>query len=168
VNANWGIYDECPHSSNTNDNGTMQDYKEFQGGPGYPQFVEFTQTFTYDGLNRLTSANDSGGWSRNFNYDQWGNSWVTGATGPLAGNTPTSNVYNGKNQIGSYNYDAAGNLTTLNGNTPSYDAENRMTALAATGGGAESILYDAVGQRVQKTVGGSTTVYVYESAGRPA
>ena len=53
-----------------------------------------TQAFGYDTLNRLTWGTDSGSWSRNFGYDQWGNMWVSGNSGvPLAGNTPTSNVY---------------------------------------------------------------------------
>ena len=44
-----------------------------------------TQAFGYDSLSRLTSASDSGGWSRTFGYDQWGNMWVTGNSGvPLA------------------------------------------------------------------------------------
>jgi hypothetical protein len=36
---------------------------------------------------------------------------------PVSGNTPTTNVYNGNNQIGGASYDAAGNQTVVNGNT---------------------------------------------------
>jgi RHS repeat-associated protein len=83
---------------------------------------------------------------------------------------PGSNVYNGKNQDtrAGYNYDAAGNLLYLNGNSATYDAENRLTALTAIGGASETILYDAAGQRVQKSYGGSSTVYVYDAFGRLA
>ncbi len=35
--------------------------------------LSFNQTFGYDNLNRLTSAIDSGGWSRNFSSDEYGN-----------------------------------------------------------------------------------------------
>jgi YD repeat-containing protein len=64
--------------------------------------------------NRLTSAVDTGGWSRSFAYDQYGNGWVTGWTGMgLNVTTPVGNIYNGKNQIGSSPYDAAGNMLAL-------------------------------------------------------
>src|ERR1700758_4478290 len=35
VNSNAGIWDICPHASQTNDNATLQGYAEFHGGPGY-------------------------------------------------------------------------------------------------------------------------------------
>jgi uncharacterized protein RhaS with RHS repeats len=93
--------------------------------------LTFNQNFLYDHLNRLTTATDSGGWSRTFGYDEWGNMWLTGSSGvPLAGNTPTSNVYNpANNQISGQAYDAAGNQLSANGNTASYDAENRIVSI---------------------------------------
>ncbi|MGH9584628.1 MAG: hypothetical protein ACRD4O_17035, partial [Bryobacteraceae bacterium] len=83
ANPNWGT---------TNDNGNLLGETVYEGGPGpLSTLAQFNRSFGYDGVNRLTSASDSGGWSRNFGYDRYGNMWVTGASGaPLAGNTPTS------------------------------------------------------------------------------
>ncbi|MGH9437927.1 MAG: hypothetical protein ACRD22_08520 [Terriglobia bacterium] len=43
--------------------------------------LSFTQTFTYDGANRLATASEGSNWSRSYGYDQYGNMWVTGASG---------------------------------------------------------------------------------------
>jgi RHS repeat-associated protein len=141
------------------------------GGPG-TNWIEFQQTFSYDGANRLTAATDSGGWWRSFGYDQYGNLWVTGNGGvPLAGNTPTWNVYNGHNQISGISYDAAGNQLVANGDTLSYDAENRMVSATeppALGGATETYVYDGNGQRVQKMGPNGTTTYVYDAFGNLA
>jgi hypothetical protein len=51
-------------------------------------------------------------------YDPFGNAWVATNSGvPLAGNTPTSNVFNGNNQMNGTSYDGAGNQSSVNGNT---------------------------------------------------
>ena len=97
--------------------------------------------------------------------------WVTNASGgPWSGNTPTTNIYNsGTNRDSRWNYDASGNLLTLNGNTAKYTAENQLNSLTTTTGATETILYDALGNRVQKAIsGGSTTVYVYDAFGLAA
>ena len=68
--------------------------------PGLLLVSELHAAYTYDKVNRLQSASDSGGWSRGFGYDPYGNMWVTSNGGvPLPGNTPTSNVYTGANRI---------------------------------------------------------------------
>ncbi len=35
VNSNAGLYDMCPHASQTNDNGNLQSYSEFNNGVGW-------------------------------------------------------------------------------------------------------------------------------------
>jgi YD repeat-containing protein len=102
--------------------------------------------------------------------------WVSGSSGiPLAGNTPTSNVYTGANQIGpacnqaGTAYDCAGNQLSVNGDTAVYDAENRQTSVTeppSMGGGTETLVYDGDGKRVQKVLPGGTTNYVYDAFGR--
>ena len=88
----WELWTEC---LGWNPNNTVNWIQYNNGGAGYPQFLSFVQHFYYDNLNRLTGANDtppSGSptnWARTFNYDQWGNMWVTNGTGT----TPTSNIY---------------------------------------------------------------------------
>jgi RHS repeat-associated protein len=132
--------------------------------------VTFNQTFGYDNANRLMSATDSGGWSRNFGYDAYGNMWVAGNTGViLAGNTPTSqSQFTSNNQIAGNAYDAACNLLSVNGNTANYDAENQLvqvTEAPAYGGAVENLAYDGSGQRVEKLVPSAMSVYVYDAFG---
>jgi hypothetical protein len=48
----------------TNNNGTLQSVTTSHGGPNYPQFLTFSTSFTYGGLNRLTDVrHDSSGLS---------------------------------------------------------------------------------------------------------
>jgi RHS repeat-associated protein len=179
--SNYGTYNTRPHYTGTNDNGTLQSYQESHGGAGYSSLLVFNDTFTYDNLNRLTTATDTNQasslqWARTYNYDQWGNMWQPNPYNqPVSGNTPNTNVYSAStNHDTRWTYDNAGNLTNVNGNGAAYNAENQITWLSATtgnGGGVETLAYDAVGQRVQKTIsgtGGSTTVYVYDAFGQLA
>ena len=39
------------------------------------------QTFTYDGVNRLESAMETGGYSQSYGYDRWSNRWVSSSSG---------------------------------------------------------------------------------------
>ena len=98
-----------------NNNGNLQTATYVNGGSG----PTFNETFQYDNVNRLTYAADSGGtssatggWSRTFHYDAFGNMWVdpslTGQS--LNANTTTSNKYNAYNQRTDQAYDQAGNL----------------------------------------------------------
>jgi RHS repeat-associated protein len=117
------------------------------------------------------------GWSRSYGYDAFGNMWVnaSGSAGvPIAGNTPTSNVFNAKNQIG-LNYDLAGNQTVVNGNTSGYDAENRQVTVSdSVTQAATCYAYDGNGNRVAKGLLQNTNVcapaivYVYDMAGLAA
>jgi RHS repeat-associated protein len=172
VNSNAGVYDICQRASATNDNGNLQSVVMYAGEPGPASaLTSFSGSFSYDGVNRLTSAIESGDWWRNFSYDQYGNMWVTGNGGaPLAGNTPTSNVYSG-NRIAGASYDAAGNQLVVNGDTLTYDAENRQISARegpALGGAMETYAYDGNGQRVVKSAPAGRTVYVYDAFGQLA
>jgi len=84
----------------------------------------FNQSFTYDHLNRLSTATDSGPWSQTYDYDIWGNRGVrAGSYMPASRQTPTSNtssdhglpqLFNQSNNrviaTAEYGYDQAGNL----------------------------------------------------------
>jgi RHS repeat-associated protein len=131
----------------------------------------WSQVYTYDSLNRLVSAAESGTgtWSENYGFDAFGNRWVTGLTGlpTLSLETPTAQSwYNGNNQISTWGYDAAGNITHVGSMTRNfnYDVENRQVS-ATIGGATSTYTYDAEGRRVTKTAGGQTTVYVYDAFG---
>lgn len=54
---------------------------------------------------QLSSAGDSG-YSRGFQYDAFGNMWVSAGA---SGGEIASNVFNGNNQMGGVSYDNAGN-----------------------------------------------------------
>ncbi len=168
---NPGVYDMCPHPARTPNNGNLVGYDEYHGGPGYPKFLTFHQNFTYDGVNRLRSVADSGGWSRTFNYDAFGNMWVSNVAGLATGAYTSGSVYDANNRIANTPYDPTGNLLLVNANTLTYDAENRqttVTAPAAFAGGTEQYAYDGNGRRVAKSGPSGATVYVYDAAGQLA
>jgi YD repeat-containing protein len=66
----------------SNNNGTLRTATEQNGGPGYPGFLTFQQSYNYDSFNRLSSVSDTG-YSRSFGYDQYGNRWVSADSGTV-------------------------------------------------------------------------------------
>jgi RHS repeat-associated protein len=134
-----------------------------------------SQSFTYDAINRLitaqTAANHSnagpaGCWAETYTYDAWGNLLSVGP------NSSTQSAYIGCSQesgfdftgatasnnrltpLSGYGYDAPGNLTSgpVAGITYSYDAENHLTQVT-NGGMTTTYLYDGLGRRMQKSSG---------------
>ena len=100
------------------------------------------------------SGRDTSHWGENYTYDNWGNLYQTAAMTGLAGNNWTVTV-NANNQLSNLGYDAAGEVTADQyGNSYTYNAEGRIL----TGGGG-AYVYDGDGNRVEKTVGGTTTLY---------
>jgi YD repeat-containing protein len=79
----------------TNNNGNVQYIDELVGDKvPWDSMTRYDQGFSYDGLNRLTSVSDSGGYGRSFRYDPFGNAWVSGLSGVGYGPaTPAGNVY---------------------------------------------------------------------------
>ena len=119
------------------------------------------QTFTYDVLNRLTSAQNAGTdcnqttsnsktkyWGNGYSYDAWGNLLNKTITKCGAENLNVTALAN--NQLSGYGFDAAGNMTTdLTDNiTLVFDQENRLT-----GANGYTYTYDADGNRVRKSNG---------------
>jgi YD repeat-containing protein len=80
---------------------------------------------------------------------------------------PLYNLYNPANdQKTNESYDAAGNQTTLGGiiYSLSYDAENRLIQETnGLGNPPVQYAYDGNSRRVQKIIGGTTTVHVYDA-----
>jgi RHS repeat-associated protein len=132
------------------------------------------QTFTYDPLNRLTSAQNAGTdctktlpngrteyWGNSYSYDAWGNLLGKSVTKCSAENLNVTAAANNQLQNG-YSYDAAGNMThdaTANLNY-TYDPENRIAGAAGY-----TYTYDADGNRVEKANGSTGTLYWYMSPG---
>jgi RHS repeat-associated protein len=124
------------------------------------------QTFTYDALNRLTSAQNAGTdctakilqnkseyWGNNYTYDAWGNMLQKSITKCGAENLQvTADAHNWIHASGApdYQYDAAGNMTYDATASLSYtfDQENRLT-----GAGGYTYTYDGDGNRVRKSNG---------------
>jgi RHS repeat-associated protein len=130
------------------------------------------QTFTYDPLNRLASAQNLGTdctqtvlggktkyWGNSYGYDAWGNLLKKTVTKCSAENLSATALNN--NQLAGYAYDAAGNVThDTSGLTYNYDQENRITGAAGF-----TYRYDADGNRVEKSNGSTGTLYWYMSPG---
>jgi len=91
-------------------------------------------------------------------YDRFGNRWQQ--NGP---HTMLLTFSGANNRMDGYSYDADGNVLNDGVHSYAYDAENRIISVD---GGATTYVYDANGQRVQKTVGGAATDYVYDLSGR--
>jgi YD repeat-containing protein len=138
------------------------------------------QTYTYDSLNRLKDAKEMIGttqtWKQTFLYDRYGNRRFDTAnnnTTTLPTNCavavcnpqidPTTNRL-----IGSQ-FDASGNTKIdANGQTFTYDAENKQVQVSNSSGIVGQYFYDGDGKRVKKIVPstGETTIFVYDASGK--
>jgi RHS repeat-associated protein len=139
------------------------------------------QTFTYDALNRLLTAQNTGTdcsvtilqnkteyWGNSYVYDAWGNLLQKNVTKCGAeGLTVTADAHNWIHASGTdYQYDAAGNMTrnvTPTVQAYTYDEENRLTGAAGY-----TYTYDGDGNRVRKSNGNlaaSGTLYWYMTPG---
>jgi RHS repeat-associated protein len=124
-----------------------------------------SQTFSYDQLNRISTAkttathssNPTDCWGQAFGYDTTGN-WsnllsIAGVSSAYTGCTQGSltAAVNANNQITGDTYDAAGNLMTVPGTggaTYVFNAENQMTS---TSNSTMQYVYDGDGNRVEKS-----------------
>lgn len=115
-----------------------------------------SQSFTYDPLNRIataqtTSTSGTKCWDEQFGYDPWANLLTIGrVSGYTCSNEELLNVAaTTKNQVSGDTHDSAGNLITI----PSianytYNAENQLTATAGV-----TYTYDGDGRRAKKSNG---------------
>jgi YD repeat-containing protein len=161
-------------------------------------FLSATQTYAYDGVNRLCvaaeaasavsipscSASLSGNtWQQWYTYDNVGNRAVvsnnSGQNSSLisANYTPQASAPGSSVPFSSLNrwnlaagYDAAGNTTSVNTQTMVYDAESRMTSWvdSSVSGSAVTLTYDGDGRRISKSSAAGATTYVYDPAGNLA
>ena len=126
-----------------------------------------TLTWNYDGIYRLTSeaVQDPSGGNGEVDYtlDPVGNR--TSATSSLPGVQSVSlNSFNLDDWLSPETYDANGNTLTTGGKSFAYDSENHLVSM---NGGAVTMIYDAFGNRVSKTVGNVTTTYLVEDDVNP-
>jgi len=123
-----------------------------------------TVQWSYDGINRLTNetiTNDPGQANGSVAYqlDPVGNR--LSETSSVAGIASGSFGYNADDEVNTETYDANGNTLFTGGKNFTYDAENHLTSMS-TAGTTVSIVYDAFGNRVAKTVNGVTTKYLVD------
>ncbi len=126
--------------------------------------------YTYDGLNRLTQAQQPDPvdplqvLTETFAYDPVGNR--------TASHLATGQLYDAANRLledsaFTYQYDLTGNLTSKTAKatgaatTYTYDVENRLVAVTGPGLTA-GYAYDPLGRRIAKTVNGVATRYAYD------
>ncbi len=134
------------------------------------------QTFTYDPLNRLLSAQNAGTdcnvkvlnnvnkfWGNTYTYDAWGNlTHKTLMTSHCSGENLSATVDTSNRLQSPYDYDAAGNMihdATANLNY-TFDQENRIVGAAGF-----TYTYDSDGNRVEKANGSAGTIYWYMTLG---
>jgi RHS repeat-associated protein len=143
--------------------------------------VQYTQTFQYDPLNRLSYAvehnngvRDDGAraWYQTFAYDRYGNRGInvtnTSDNVDAANSALKLAEFSGANNRitrAGFVYDAAGNLIEEPGKRYTYDAENRIVMATVEGGVTSQYVYDGNGRRVKKTVGGVATRFEYGAGG---
>jgi YD repeat-containing protein len=120
--------------------------------------------WTYDGIYRLTNetialAPSKSDGTVGYGLDPVGNRLSESSSLPDISSGSWS--YNPDDEVSSEAYDANGNVTSTGGKSFTYDSENHLISMSASGTSA-SIIYDGFGNRVAKTVNGVTTRYLVE------
>jgi RHS repeat-associated protein len=124
----------------TANNGNVTGINYLGGG------LSYSQSFTYDSLNRLATAQEKyskiTNWTQTNGYDRYGNRTVTAGGGQ-------SLSFDTNNRIVGLSYDNAGNLLNDGVHSYAYDAENKIVRVD----GFQSYIYDGEGKRVRKLIG---------------
>ncbi len=129
----------------------------------------FTENFSYDGLNRLTSATLVGIGVKTYTYDaigniksksDFGNEYLYGSGKPHA----VSTVKQGATTVATYNYDANGNLLNGYGWAISYTSFNKPQNLSQ-GSEYSTFQYAPDRRRIVQTSSHGTTIYISPSEG---
>jgi len=134
-----------------------------------PNLPWYNQTFTYDALNRLISAEGRYG-SISYTYDEVGNR----LTQTVNGDTENYTYLPGTNKLDhitgdnptSFAYDANGNSTGIGNKTLIYNQNNRLIRVEEDNLALGEYTYNGLGQRVTKTVDGVTTIFHYDLNGK--
>jgi RHS repeat-associated protein len=122
------------------------------------------ESIRMDGIYRLTNEtislapSDNNG-SVSYGLDPVGNRLAESSTLP---DIPSGTWnFNPDDELSSETYDQNGNVTAAGGKSFTYDAENHLLSMTASGTSA-SLVYDAFGNRISKTVNGVTTQYLVD------
>lgn len=122
--------------------------KVFDGG-------QAGESYSYDNLYQVIGV--SGDQAHSYQYDPLGNRTT------VNGSPYTVNTLNQYSSVGgtSFTYDLNGNLTSDGTYTYSYDYENRLVSAQGSGQSAQYV-YDPFGRRIEKSVNGVVTRYLYD------
>ena len=128
-----------------------------------------TINWSYDGIYRLTNESitsdpHSVDGSVAYGLDPVGNRLTESSS--IAGVNSGSYGYNADDEVSTETYDSNGNTLSAGGKSFTYDAENHLTGMSVSGT-TVSVVYDAFGNRVAKTVNGVTTKYLVEDDVNP-
>jgi RHS repeat-associated protein len=118
-----------------------------------------TVSYTYDQVNRLSTAQTASTWGNSYVYDAWSDLLQKNV---IRGTSESMTLtVNNKNQVTTpaFTYDGAGNVTWDTGNALKYDAESNMTPVSGA-----TYTYDGDGRRVQKSDG---TLYWVDDSFEP-
>ncbi|GAB2789967.1 RHS repeat protein [Dyella kyungheensis] len=120
-----------------------------------------SRSMSYDGLNRLQSANALQLWgAESFSYDTLNNIRSMTLNGSVktwrySANNLLTSVTSGAETLQSFGYDNRGNTTNKNGVALTFDQADRLTSIQ----GYANYNYDAAGRRVKKRNGSNASVY---------
>jgi RHS repeat-associated protein len=123
-----------------------------------------SQSYQYDVLDRLTMAQTGNPMThtQQFTYDPVGNRLNATLDGSGA-----NLYYNNSNRMQAFiGTISAGYLNGATALAYTYNNANRLVAIQSNGSPLASYAVSALGQRVRKTVGGVTTLFVYDEQGR--
>ncbi|WP_236562942.1 RHS repeat-associated core domain-containing protein [Pseudomonas koreensis] len=149
--------------------------------------IVLQRRYNYDAAGNLAGINDSLKGARNFHYDPLDRLIsVRGATPESFAHDPAGNLL-GQNNEGTanlanvqgnrlliqgdrhYDYDAYGNLIRERRGTGQklvteyrYDCQHRLIGVSLPGGSIATYKYDAFGRRIEKTVDGHTTEFLWQ------
>jgi RHS repeat-associated protein len=153
------IYEQTKYTYDMNDNVSKIAYDKYMNADDN----SLTQSFTYDGLNRIISANGSYG-TKTYEYNSFGNLTKKGDVNLTYGNAShphavTGITYTVSGATKSYTYDANGNMTNRNGQILTYDSYDQLRRVETSGKPTEQYTYDHTGTRVKKTRSDGVIVY---------
>jgi RHS repeat-associated protein len=119
-------------------------------------------SWSYDGIYRLTNETISldphaKNGSVDYGLDSVGNRLSQNSSIP--GISTGGFTFDANDRLSTETYDANGNTLTTGNRTFTYDSENRLKSM---NGAAVTLQYDGDGNRVAKTVGGTTTRYLVD------
>jgi len=121
------------------------------------------KAFTYDSLDRLSTATSSGIWgSLAWTYDGVGNRQTENST--TYSYTPSTNKLNTVGGV-SYGFDNNGNTTSQGARQYTYNQNQRLVQVV-DGAMTANYTYNGDGQRVKKNVNGSVTIFHYDQNGQ--